>query len=58
LRALRVSASAQLVLPIDPAEQCWWRLPVEARAAVVSLLARLIARGVVVEPVTGGEDDG
>jgi hypothetical protein len=57
LRALRVSASAQLVLPIDPAVQCWWRLPAEARIAVVSLLARLIASGVVVEPV-GGEGDG
>jgi hypothetical protein len=44
------------MLPIDPAGQCWWRLPAEARTAVVSLLARLIARGVVVETVDGDGD--
>jgi hypothetical protein len=58
LRALRVSTTtAQLALPVDPVEQCWWRLPADARAVVVTLLARLIARGVIVEP-TGGDGDG
>jgi hypothetical protein len=58
LRALRVSAPAQLFLPLDPVEQCWWRLPVETRAAVVSLLARLIARGVVVDAAADGDGNG
>lgn len=57
MRALRISTTTQLALPVDPAEQCWWQLPGEARAAVVTLLARLIARGVIVEPTAGGDGD-
>jgi hypothetical protein len=33
-------------------------LPAETRTAVVTLLAGLIARGVVVEAETGGDGDG
>jgi hypothetical protein len=56
LRALRVAAEpVQLVLPdpdlSDPAER-WWDLPEVTRAQVLSLLAALIARGVLVEPST------
>jgi hypothetical protein len=60
LRALRVSASVQLALPVagESSQQCWWRLPAETRTAVVTLLARLIARGVVVEDEAGGDGDG
>jgi hypothetical protein len=60
LRALRVSASVQLALPVagESSQQCWWRLPAETRTAVVTLLARLIARGVVVEDEVGGDGDG
>jgi len=47
-------------LPVagESSQQCWWRLPAETRTAVVTLLAGLIARGVVVEAETGGDGDG
>jgi hypothetical protein len=47
-------------LPVlgESSEACWHRLPAEARAAVLTLLARLIAGGVIAEPVaTGGGDE-
>jgi hypothetical protein len=55
LRALRVAAeTVQLALP-DPALtdslDRWWDLPDATRAQVLSLLAGLIARGVLVEPL-------
>jgi hypothetical protein len=48
----------QLALPVsgESSEQCWWRLPDAARVAVVTLLARLIARGVVIDDVERGGD--
>jgi hypothetical protein len=53
LRRLRLAAPAQLALDIPgldvtPAER-WWSLPEEAQEAVVCVLARMIAAGVVVE---------
>ena len=55
MRALRVAAeTVQLALP-DPALtdslDRWWDLPDATRAQVLSLLAGLIARGVLVEPL-------
>jgi hypothetical protein len=48
---MRVAAACQLSLPVDqtgrPADR-WGQLPEEARAQVLVLLARLIARGVLV----------
>jgi hypothetical protein len=45
--------TVQLVLPdLTPAApaQRWWLLPETTRREVVALLARLIARGVLIEP--------
>lgn len=44
-----------LPLAGEPPAQLWWRLPTESRGAVLTLLARLIARGVV-EETDGGRD--
>jgi hypothetical protein len=51
LRRLRIAAPAQLTLGIDdlalaPIER-WWSLPEPARAAVVHILAKMIATGVI-----------
>jgi hypothetical protein len=53
LRALRVAPdTVQLVLPdlgpAGPAER-WWSLPEATRSEVLTLLARLIARGVLID---------
>ena len=53
MRRLRLAAPAQLALDIPglvitPAEQ-WWSLPEGAQEAVVCVLARMIAAGVVDE---------
>ena len=53
MRRLRIAAPAQLALgipglAITPAER-WWSLPEEAQEAVVCVLARMIAAGVVDE---------
>lgn len=59
MRALRIDAApVQLALPDpdldDPLER-WWELPEATRVAVLALLARLIARGVLVsDEVAGG----
>ena len=49
---MRVAAACQLVLPVEqlasPADR-WGQLPDQARAEVLVLLARLIARGVLVD---------
>jgi hypothetical protein len=37
-------------------ESCWMMLPAEARATVLGLLARLIARGVIVDEPPDGRD--
>lgn len=60
MRRLRLAAPAQLALDmpglvISPAER-WWSLPEEAREAVVCILARMIAAGVVAESDEGPDD--
>jgi len=64
LRALTVAAPpVQLALPspetTDPVDR-WWALPEPTRTQVLTLLARLITRAVLVEatgPVGGVSDD-
>jgi hypothetical protein len=48
-----------MALPVlgESSEQSWGRLPAETRATVLMLLARLIARGVIVEEDPGGGCD-
>jgi hypothetical protein len=53
LRRLRLAAPAQLALDmpglvITPSQR-WWYLPEEAQEAVVCILARMIAAGVIDE---------
>ena len=60
MRALRVAAeTVQLALPdpamTDPIDR-WWDLPDTTRAHVLSLLAALIARSVLVETSIAVED--
>ena len=55
MRRLRIAAPAQLTmgipgLVITPVER-WWLLPEAAQEAVVSILARMIADGVVDEVI-------
>ncbi len=59
MRALRVSGPAQLALPVlgESSEPCWGRLPAESRAMVLTLLARLIARGVIADDDPAGVGD-
>jgi hypothetical protein len=59
LRALRVSGPAQLALPVpgESSEQWWAGLPDHVRATVVTLLARLIARGVIADESAAGAGD-
>ena len=69
MRLLRVAPARQTALDLElsgpdiasavstamAAERGWWRLPESARVEVIALLARLIARGVLVEdPPSGG----
>jgi hypothetical protein len=52
LRALRVAPARQLALLAseDDTRQLWWEgLPEQARVEVLRLLARMIARGVLVD---------
>jgi hypothetical protein len=46
-----------LPVPGESNDSCWSMLPAEARAAVLTLLARLIARGVIVEEPPDGRDE-
>jgi hypothetical protein len=60
LRALRVAVeTVQLALPdltpAPPAER-WWSLPECTRSEVLTLLARLISRGVLIDESAVGED--
>ena len=60
MRALTVvAAPAQMTLPspdlADPIER-WWDLPELARTQVLSLLARLIARAVLLDPTDLAEE--
>jgi hypothetical protein len=43
-------------MPGESNESCWMTLPAEARSAVLGLLARLIARGVIVDEPPDGRD--
>lgn len=69
MRLLRVAPVCQIALDLGPgiasavsatstataAEQGWWQLPEHARLEVITLLARLIARGVLIQdPPSGG----
>jgi hypothetical protein len=66
VRLLRVAPACQTALDLGPdissavsaataTERGWWRLSESARVEVIALLARLIARGVLVEdPPTEG----
>jgi hypothetical protein len=56
LRGLRVAAPTQLCLTWEEeaAAGCWEQLPDTTRAAVLSLLARLIAKGVLAEDGSDG----
>jgi hypothetical protein len=46
-------------LPVlgESSETCWGRLPADARATVLTLLARLIARGVIADDDPAGVGD-
>ncbi|HEX6758305.1 MAG TPA: hypothetical protein VF086_07795 [Propionibacteriaceae bacterium] len=59
MRALRVAADiVQLTLPdLGPARpvERWWSLPEATRREVLTLLARLIARGVLIAPDTAAD---
>ena len=60
MRRLRLAAPVQLELDMDqraptPLER-WWSLPETAKTAVVVLLARMIAAGVVVADEEVGRD--
>jgi len=59
LRRLRIAAPAQLSLGIPglvitPIER-WWSLPEEAQEAVVCILARMIASGVIDEEASSDD---
>ncbi len=61
MRRLRLAAPIQLALVIPglvstPAQR-WSTLPDDARATALSLLARMIANGVVAEEVDDAADD-
>jgi hypothetical protein len=61
LRRLRITAPAQLTLGIpdlalEPVER-WWSLPEAAQEAVVCILARMIAAGVVEADEEVASDD-
>lgn len=56
MRGVRIAAAVQLRLPWE--QECvggrWELLPERTRAQVLTLLARMIARGVLVEDGTDG----
>lgn len=57
MRGLRIAAATQLLLPWEQgcvASGRWEQLPERTRAQVLTLLARMIARGVLVEDGTDG----
>jgi hypothetical protein len=59
MRALRIAPACQLALFLDraaPPASRWAGLPERSRAEVLALLARIIARGVLVPD--GGEEAG
>lgn len=60
MRGLRIAAPTQLCLSWEEelAEGHWEQLPEPTRAAALSLLARLIAKGVLAEDSGDGTGDG
>jgi hypothetical protein len=62
LRAMTIAADCQLALPITETgsgAKGWEELPEQARATVLVLLARLIARGVLIaDELAEGACDG
>lgn len=61
MRRLRIPLPVQLPLAftgegVDP-DQRWWTLPEETRRETLSLLARLIARNVLVDGEAEGRGD-
>ncbi|MFN2485437.1 MAG: hypothetical protein ABR609_02300 [Acidimicrobiia bacterium] len=61
LRRLRIPAPVQLPLSLPGSDfkpdQRWWSLPEESRREVLALMARLIARSVLVEEGRGGGNE-
>jgi hypothetical protein len=58
---MTIAAEGQLALPIEGAGACadrWAGLPEQARAQVLVLLARLIARGVLITGTPTGQASG
>lgn len=57
MRTLRIAAPTQLALlrPSEPGAKRWETLPEPTRVAVLSLLARLIAKGVLAGDRRGGD---
>lgn len=55
MRRLRIAAPAHLTLGIPglttPPLERWWSLPCDVQEAVVCILARMIASGVIVDTV-------
>ena len=51
---LDVTSAASTVSAVMATERGWWRLPESVRVEVIALLARLIARGVLVEDPPSG----
>ena len=56
LRRLRIVASTQLSLDVGDKPESFWDLPEATQTAALALLARMIAKGVVVEE--SGQADG
>lgn len=58
MRELRIVGAAQLRWQLGDEDDggCWEQLPEATRASVLSLLARLIAKGVVDEEEDTGDD--
>ena len=61
LRRLRIVPPIQLPLALPSGDmepdQRWWLLPDETRREVLTVMARLIARSVLVDVEGGGEDE-
>lgn len=61
MRAMTIAAGCQLALPIEdatPGAVGWEGLPESARTAVLVLLARLIARSVLITDIPTEADEG
>jgi hypothetical protein len=56
LRRLRIVASRQLSLEVGDKPESFWDLPEPTQAAALAVLARMIAKGVVVEESEQADD--